>query len=67
MLDPKLSATSLPPVEEAYRPYFEDLAGTDFGDAALTVQLRTYMAEDLLHIVDRELAANGIEVVKRLD
>lgn len=51
----------VPPVAEAYRPYFEDLQGVDFGDAALTVQLRTYMAEDLLTIVDRQLAANGVE------
>lgn len=51
----------VPPVAEAYRPYFQDLRDVDFGDAALTVQLRTYMAEDLLTITDRQLAGNGIE------
>lgn len=61
ILGPALRDKAIPPVAEGYRPYFADLRGVDFGDAALTVQLRTYMAEDLLTIVDRQLAANGIE------
>lgn len=60
MLGPRLGG-QLPGVEEAYRPYLADLQHADFGDAALVVQLRTYMAEDTLGIVDRQLAANGIE------
>jgi asparagine synthase (glutamine-hydrolysing) len=60
ILEPRF-ADGKPGVAEAYRPYFADLQGVDFGDAALVVQLRTYMAEDTLEIVDRQLAANGIE------
>jgi asparagine synthase (glutamine-hydrolysing) len=49
------------PPEEEYRPYFDDLNGLDFYDQHTIVQMRGYMAEDLLQIVDRETAACGLE------
>lgn len=56
-----LPASDRVPVGDVYRPYFEDLRGRDFVNQALIVQLRTYMAEDTLQIVDRMLAAHGVE------
>jgi asparagine synthase (glutamine-hydrolysing) len=59
ILGPRLQGQ--PHVREAYRPAFQDLQGEDFADAALLVQLRTYAADDLLAIADRQLSAHGIE------
>ncbi|MBI4392804.1 MAG: asparagine synthase (glutamine-hydrolyzing) [Euryarchaeota archaeon] len=59
MLTPALGGQA--PPEEEYRSYFNDLKGLDFFDQHTIVQMRGYMAEDLLQIVDRETAACGLE------